>query len=240
VLYAILVEGQGPLGTTFRPDDFTDKEVRDTDHDGLPEFVDAWGQPLQFYRWPILFHSDVQRGQQVTVTSQSPPQVTFGLPYNTVFETREQDPLDANQQLVAPTWWNVRPGCAFFEQYFHTLHEPTSPTGTNNVNLWDRSTSTNLFTLYPRRAFYTKFLIASAGPDAQSGIYQAFTTTTQPTVNAANIALLIQESYACQFDPSVITSAGNAVTSQLSVDLQNQGQDDITNHNLMAPGGGMQ
>jgi hypothetical protein len=33
-------------------DRFTDEEVADTDEDGLPEFVDAWGQPLRFYRWP--------------------------------------------------------------------------------------------------------------------------------------------------------------------------------------------
>ena len=63
MLYALLVEGHGPLGSVFSRDDFTDKEVQDTDSDGLPEFVDAWGQPLQFYRWPLLYHSDIQRGQ---------------------------------------------------------------------------------------------------------------------------------------------------------------------------------
>lgn len=33
-------------------DRFTNDEVADTDGDGLPEFIDAWGQPLRFYRWP--------------------------------------------------------------------------------------------------------------------------------------------------------------------------------------------
>jgi prepilin-type N-terminal cleavage/methylation domain-containing protein len=33
-------------------DDFKTAEIADTDGDGLPEFVDAWGQPLRFYRWP--------------------------------------------------------------------------------------------------------------------------------------------------------------------------------------------
>ena len=46
VLYALLVEGQGPLGSAFNADDFTNREVRDTDGDGLPEFIDAWGEPL--------------------------------------------------------------------------------------------------------------------------------------------------------------------------------------------------
>lgn len=33
-------------------DAFRTAEVADTDGDGLPEFIDAWGQPLRFYRWP--------------------------------------------------------------------------------------------------------------------------------------------------------------------------------------------
>lgn len=33
-------------------DQFSNREIRDTDDDGLPEFIDSWGQPLRFYRWP--------------------------------------------------------------------------------------------------------------------------------------------------------------------------------------------
>lgn len=33
-------------------DAFLTQEVADTDNDGLPEFVDGWGNPLRFYRWP--------------------------------------------------------------------------------------------------------------------------------------------------------------------------------------------
>ncbi|MBL8809410.1 MAG: type II secretion system protein [Planctomycetaceae bacterium] len=33
-------------------DRFNEREIADTDEDGLPEFIDAWGQPLRFYRWP--------------------------------------------------------------------------------------------------------------------------------------------------------------------------------------------
>lgn len=40
--------GVAPTGT----DAFKTQEVADTDNDGLPEFVDGWGRPLRFYRWP--------------------------------------------------------------------------------------------------------------------------------------------------------------------------------------------
>ena len=33
-------------------DAFSSNEVQDTDNDGLMEFVDGWGRPLRFYRWP--------------------------------------------------------------------------------------------------------------------------------------------------------------------------------------------
>jgi hypothetical protein len=52
LLYLILTGadlfGVPPVGE----DEFSTSEVRDTDGDGLLEFVDAWGRPLRFYRWP--------------------------------------------------------------------------------------------------------------------------------------------------------------------------------------------
>ncbi len=111
MLYAILVEGAGPWGSVFSRDDFTDREVQDTDGDGLPEFVDAWGQPLQFFRWPVLYHSELQRGQVILPDPTNantwdllPPYQTFNSANTTVnaqggspFLERERDPLDPNQ-----------------------------------------------------------------------------------------------------------------------------------------------
>jgi prepilin-type N-terminal cleavage/methylation domain-containing protein len=51
-LYLILTKG--PLFDTEPPSaaDLKAIEIADTDGDGIPEIVDAWGQPLRFYRWP--------------------------------------------------------------------------------------------------------------------------------------------------------------------------------------------
>lgn len=52
ILYFTLVES-GAFGTNPSvADQFTSKEIADTDGDGMPEFVDGWGNPLRFYRWP--------------------------------------------------------------------------------------------------------------------------------------------------------------------------------------------
>ncbi|MGD0043190.1 MAG: type II secretion system protein, partial [Isosphaeraceae bacterium] len=193
MLYAILVEGAGPLGSVFNRDDFTDKEVRDTDGDGLPEFVDAWGQPLQFFRWPLLYHSDIQRGQEfvsapatvATVINLIPPYATRTPLAQNALEQREQDPIDTNQQLLAPGWWSttgagglaanaaspfavtpaiqvpvgVSPAAQFFGTFFHRLTEPLPLSGiyagVYGVD-WDRSGT-------GRRAFFTKFLVLSGG-----------------------------------------------------------------------------
>ncbi len=194
MLYALLVEGRGPLGSVFNRDDFTDREVQDTDQDGLPEFVDAWGQPLQFFRWPLLYHSDIQRGQLIvhaqparirpgpSVAPYESPAVPANQQSINALQEREQDPLDLNQQLMAPAWWggynNSSPyslgtpaqnlgasaGAQAFEFFFHRLTEPfPSPGG---PIFWDRGG-----TYGGRRAYYSKFLIVSGGLDGQPGVF---------------------------------------------------------------------
>ena len=277
MLYALLVEGRGPLGSVFSPDDFSTSEVKDTDGDGLPEFIDAWGQPLQFFRWPLLYHSDIQRGQIVTngtastVTGSGDSSWTLGQPYVSVFETREQDPLDPNQQLMAPAWWfsavntnapggftgissglgvGVSNGVLAFEHFFHRLSEP-DPYATANFRFyWDRSNVTTPVAYGRRRAYYTKFLIVSGGPDQTVGIFR-YSDILPPTTA---FQLIANENNAMPFSLDVAdftlsaTVTGTSIpvntsnpsspdpTQPNSYDLQQAAQDDISNQNLMAVG----
>ena len=52
LLYYMLVAAGSFGSSSVDADQFSDAELRDTDDDGLPEFVDAWNQPLRYYRWP--------------------------------------------------------------------------------------------------------------------------------------------------------------------------------------------
>lgn len=52
VLHFILTRANVPGFPPIGEDSFASSEVADTDSNGWPEFIDAWGQPLRFYRWP--------------------------------------------------------------------------------------------------------------------------------------------------------------------------------------------
>ena len=52
LLYFALIKSDSFGSSSVDSDRFTENEIRDTDNDGLPEFIDAWGRPLRFYRWP--------------------------------------------------------------------------------------------------------------------------------------------------------------------------------------------
>lgn len=246
MLYALLVEGLGPLGSTFTEDDFTEREARDTDGDGLKEFVDAWGEPIQFFRWPIHYPSGIQLGNSPYPSVATNP-----------FFPREQDTLDPNQTLMSPAWWaatfnsstvspqtadGLESGCAFlFENMFHRLVDPT--------NTWDRSGQ------LPRRAYFSKFLISSGGPDRQQGIARLGVDygTGDPVIpvaghpggsyssfgNSANLILI--ENTAARISPyrnpdQALLPVNNNITAVL---LQ-ASYDDITNQTSQTAGGGQQ
>ena len=159
-LYAILVQGTGPLGSVFSRGDFTTEEVQDTDDDGLPEFVDGWGEPLQFYRWPVAF--------------PAPPLQRGAAPYVNVSDAREAHPLDPNKQLVAPAWWGDNAGGSpavsaksiIVQSLFTSFTDPNWVSGASPPAsaFWDISG------YYPRRSFACRFLIVSSGPDRALGL----------------------------------------------------------------------
>lgn len=59
LLYFVLTETEVFGVPPVDEGEFRSSEVADTDGDGLLEFVDAWGNPVRFYRWPTrLFNHD--------------------------------------------------------------------------------------------------------------------------------------------------------------------------------------
>jgi Tfp pilus assembly protein PilE len=142
ILYDFLTEanvlGDSPVGI----DAFSSAETKDIDFDGLPEFLDAWGNPLRFYRWPTrLFRSGGQTGPNtvapITAADVALVQQLFStLPVSTENLTSDlaHDPDDPLQECLN--------ACPYFEEKFHTP------------------------------ATYHVFLVISAGPDGVLGLFE--------------------------------------------------------------------
>ena len=232
MLYAILVEGLGPLGSVFTSDEFTNREVQDTDGDGLPEFIDAWGQPILFFRWPIYFgtvigSSDSQKGSN---------------PYTDYPDTRQLDPLDPNQLLVSPGWWTAagnpalttptvssfsapngnaavsQPALAFMH-YFVSLVDPYA--GGAARTMWDRTGN------YARRAYFSKFLVLSSGPDREPGVGQFTKDYSALTEDGEGSAVLF---------PNPNLTIEQNVTSLVLIENQASQSDPTFDKTLPTPG----
>ena len=250
-LYAVLVEGLSPLGSSFSRDDFTAREVQDTDGDGMPEFIDAWGEPLQFFRWP-LYYGGIAPDYRViapnypgivpigTVLGTSDSQRGY-LDYLGPSFTREQDPLDPNQLLVSPGWWSgvANPGLPFipspkfpgfnpvfvppngnatnysspaaiaFMNNFHSLVDPFP----GKTNMWDRGSN------FTRRAYFTKVLILSAGPDREPGV-ALFGKDYAALVD--NPSSLASDPYAVGLTPRFPSGTTMEQSSKLLIYIENQ------------------
>lgn len=102
-LYLILTRGPGT--SEIDEDSFTESEVGDTDGDGLLEFIDAFGNPIRFYRWPTHYRSPIQKGMAPYDTRLAPQPS----------ERREDDRLDPNRSLVRP-WGPNGQGTLLFRE----------------------------------------------------------------------------------------------------------------------------
>ncbi len=76
VLYAMLMEMQTFGTESVSEGDFDNTMIGDTDDDGLKEFIDGWGNPIRFYRWPTRLvkpDGNINRDIATLLISALPP-----------------------------------------------------------------------------------------------------------------------------------------------------------------------
>jgi len=66
LLYYFLTRGTSIGNELAASDAFNTAELGDTDNDGLREILDAWGNPLRFYRWPTRLIRPAPSGSEGT------------------------------------------------------------------------------------------------------------------------------------------------------------------------------
>jgi len=145
-LYLMLKVGSGE-GRSFDMASIPPAFIRDTDDDGVPEFVDSWGTPLRFYRWPTdliytLTNVSGQMGGSLNVLDAG--------------NSNNQNTLDPERLLYTTPWIAATQSTAF-------ERNPTAATAGygNFFRVTDPTVGNRTpfsFPLYP--------VIISAGPDA--------------------------------------------------------------------------
>jgi hypothetical protein len=163
ILYDFLTQSNALGDTPVANDTFTPAEVKDTDNDGLPEFLDAWGNPLRFYRWPTrLFRSQGQNAgtaalNAITAQDVSNAQLLFStLPVftgNLTFDLA-RDPQDPLQDCL-------------------TIFNPNLPA---KLPIFENLQFPGLAVQMHTPATYHVLLVISAGPDGVLGLYEPYDT----------------------------------------------------------------
>jgi prepilin-type N-terminal cleavage/methylation domain-containing protein len=235
LLYFTLTQS-GTFGSSpVDADQFTPSEIADTDEDGFPEFVDAWGHPLRFYRWPTRLFDP---------TAPNPFQPDFDI----VDDNTEVDPTPDGDEsdglreiLVAERDYagllvKGLPPSPFAiggsTQRDLMLVDPDDPVGILYTFIEDpkyKAMGIDLTQEYNEAKYHTPDtyhapLIVSAGADELLGLREP--TETDPTAGIyGNLA-----QYAGTFTPGYSTGPlpSNAVVDQLF--------DNITNRNRRAGG----
>ena len=186
MLTRMQVFGVPPIGEA----EFSTSEVRDTDGDGLLEFVDGWGRPLRFYRWPTrllkpngIFGADNQPGGAGVNDN---PELN-----NTVDDFLEFGEIGSDDITVPPSQREIAgylilglpSGPVFSGQWDSLSEDPDDPYGlisTEIKRLFLQSNGMTNVTAgpagfnemnYPTIDTYHTLLIVSAGPNGQFGLY---------------------------------------------------------------------
>lgn len=190
LMYFLLTEMQGFGMEPGDLDQFTSNEIQDTDGDGLPEFVDGWGHPLRFYRWPTRLIRPATTSatlgtpdQNAILTDASLRNLYFGaLPADLTADPDDEFSILRTEQVTSIT--SPDDIGALFEDFdFSNL--PT-----------ELETDLPLPTLNT----YSVPLIVSAGEDGQLGLFEPTDTANfgylaQPVLNDAGSDVNLEPSF---------------------------------------------
>ena len=249
MLTRMQVFGVPPVGES----DFSTSEYRDTDGDGLLEFVDGWGRPLRFYRWPTrLLKPNGIRGadnQPGFAGTNDNPELN-----NTVDDFLEFGKVSSDDITVLPSQREIAghlivglpSGPVFSGQWDSLSEDPDDPYGlisTEIKRLFLQSNgATNVTTgpagfnemNYPTIDTYHTPLIISVGPDGDLGLFEPYQGTASGAsgvgVLDTDLGILAQPIHGpvgpYDFGNLAVTPIGNHVFSALA--------DNITNRNRRA------
>lgn len=196
LLHYMLVAAGNFGSSSVDADQFSYAEIRDLDDDGLPEFVDAWEQPLRYYRWPTRLidptapnpfapdFATINDSTEVNLVPNPDPSLRTNANGTEVSGLREALPwerLHASLLMrgLPPTPIAIGP---IAQQRDMLLVDPDDPVGLlysfiedpNYKNLGIDLTQVINEGKYHTLDTYHVPLIVSAGPDESLGLYEPY------------------------------------------------------------------
>ncbi|TXT36992.1 MAG: hypothetical protein FD138_803, partial [Planctomycetota bacterium] len=181
------VFGAPPVGES----EFATSEIRDTDGDGLLEFVDGWGRPLRFYRWTTrLLKPNGIRGLDnqfgATGVDDDLTGTVDDLPDFGKVNTDDINVPKSQRAIAALLIDGLPSGPVVPGQWDALSEDPDDPYGaisTEIKRLYLQSNGATNVTLgatgfnetnYPTIDTYSTPLIVSAGADGDFGLYSPY------------------------------------------------------------------
>ena len=245
LLYMALLEDTQVGNSAAGLATFTTSEVGDTDNDGLKEFIDGWGQPLQFYRWPTRLVRPSPTGASTTAQTLlniGTATEQYSLWINPTFSSAGFPSIDGvganvlmgplappppggtrgsgtlrSVDVNDPLGIDAEDQLGVFATWIYAT--PGGPITDPNGNLVDEAR-------FHTPETYSLPLIVSSGPDRILGLFMPFDT--------ANFGHLAQPVFE-DANSNGALDAGEDVNGNLVLD-ENGLLDNITNRNLRAGG----
>jgi prepilin-type N-terminal cleavage/methylation domain-containing protein len=169
------------------------QDWRDTDQDGMPEFVDAWGKPIQFLRWAPGLESPLQPVYRYPTNDDNDKR------WRIFHQQHTRDPDDSTRlvsrwniqvdKVIDNTSTNVttsgatrtlidRTVVVSQEDPFNPMRVGSLPDSAQQGVGWTRSTRWRPGDLPPENGYALFPFIYSCGPDQRSGIQECLRRNT--------------------------------------------------------------
>lgn len=175
-LYLVMTVGVEDTSTSV--EHFSASDVGDTDQDGMPEFIDAWGSPVRFLRWAPGF---VSPAQPIYNYKETDPKASI------FHNSQPRDPRKPDEfqsrwkiQIDRVTDTNTSPAKVVEKLVIIDQDDPfnpmrVGPTPDNIPNSgWTKSSRWRPGDPGPEHGYILMPLIYSMGRDTESGIEHAF------------------------------------------------------------------
>ncbi len=181
------------VGGSYGIEAFSNSEIGDVDQDGLREFIDAWGKPIQWLRWPAGYYDDVETSQSTSLRATMasgnyiPPVSRFNPdPMLTMIDgsaavTDDLDPTKADLGYTSnnPALWPL-PGLrplivsagpdGLFALRFHWINRNSQPSGGNLTSIFFSVSNATLNGVAWPDPFYPRGSSANVIADVNQGL----------------------------------------------------------------------